>query len=197
VARRTPRADRTDPSQALVARVRDRLKQARLRLGLSLTRLATLSGVSKSMLGAIESGDSTPTILTLWQIAGAWQLPFDSLLAEARQVGTRVLTAAAAKTLSTRDGSFSRRSLFPPDPRRATELYEVTLAAHGEEHAEPHAPGTRENLFVARGLLILQVGDEQHRLEAGDAIVFDADVPHVYGNPTNLPLVMYIVMTTE
>ena len=65
----------------------------------------------------------------------------------------------------------------------------------GIERADAHAPGTIENLVVERGVLDLTVGEEQHRLAAGDAIVFEADVPHVYRNPEQSETVMYLVMT--
>jgi quercetin dioxygenase-like cupin family protein len=36
---------------------------------------------------------------------------------------------------------------------------------------------------------------EVHRLETGDAIVFEADVPHAYVNAGASECVMYLVMT--
>ena len=46
-----------------------------------------------------------------------------------------------------------------------------------------------------RGTLDLTVADEEHQLGAGDAIVFDADVAHVYRNRGRTELVMFLVMT--
>ena len=37
--------------------------------------------------------------------------------------------------------------------------------------------------------------DEVHRLEKGDAILFEADVPHTYRNPGETDALMYLVMT--
>ena len=43
------------------------LKNMRESRGLSLDRLASLTGVSKSMLRQIETGKSSPTIATMWK----------------------------------------------------------------------------------------------------------------------------------
>jgi len=61
----------------------------------------------------------------------------------------------------------------------------------------PHPPGTKENLVVIDGLLGMVIGGDRHQLAAGDAILFDADVPHEYWNDGPKPLRMYLVMTYD
>ena len=63
------------------------------------------------------------------------------------------------------------------------------------EEAEAHAPGTKENLAVSAGEVEVVVGGIGHHLGTGDAISFDADVPHAYKNPGQTDAVMYLVMT--
>jgi len=75
------------------------------------------------------------------------------------------------------------------------EFYELRLAARGVEKAEPHAPGTVENLVVSRGSVEIEVGGIPQHLGPGDAIVFEADAPHAYRNPADEEAVMYLVMT--
>ena len=92
-------------------------------------------------------------------------------------------------------GLFSSRALFPFDELRRVELYELRLAPGGKEIAEPHPPGTNENLVVSLGSVAIEVEDHTEILGPGDAIVFDADVPHAYVNMTSSEAVMYLVMT--
>jgi quercetin dioxygenase-like cupin family protein len=106
-----------------------------------------------------------------------------------------VLAAAQSKVLTSANGSFSSRALFPFDERRTVEFYELRLKPHATEHAEAHAPGTVENLIVTTGELEMVVGKEHHRLSRGDAIQFEAAAPHEYRNPGNVETVMYLVMT--
>ena len=48
---------------------------------------------------------------------------------------------------------------------------------------------------MARGAVEIEVAGRREQLGAGDAIVFEADVPHVYRNRADGETVMYLVMT--
>ncbi len=175
--------------------VGDSLRRLRSERGLSLEKLAKASGVSRAMLGQIELGQSTPTINVVWKIARALGVPFSALLSQQGASTTTVLAAARARILRSRDGSFTSRALFPADLPRHVEFYELHLGPLAEERAEAHPPGTTENLVVTAGTLEMTVAGEARVLATGDAIVFEADVPHVYRNPGTVETVMYLVMT--
>lgn len=184
--------DEADPDIARV--VGANLRRLRLRHGLSLERLGRASGVSRAMLGQIELGRSTPTIAVLWKIARALDVPFSAFTLAQGGGTTTVLRAHRAKWLSSRNGRFSSRALFPFVGARREEFYELRLAAQTVEDAEAHPAGTTENLVVAKGVMDVVVGGEWHRLEAGDAIHFVADVGHSYRNPGAGDVVAYLVM---
>lgn len=148
------------------------------------------------MLGQIETGKSVPTIGLLWKIAVALGVPFATLIASAETPGTLVLRRSTAKLLSSSQGRFSSRALFPFDSERQTEFYELRLAPLHCETAEPHAPGTRENLVVAEGSIEVVSGSERPvALSKGDAVFFEADVPHSYRNLGTDEAVLFLVMT--
>jgi transcriptional regulator with XRE-family HTH domain len=184
-----------DASTDLAPIVGRNLRRLRTQRGLSLERLAKASGVSRAMLGQIELGQSAPTINVIWKIARALGIPFSALISTTAQSGTRLMRTAQSKRLASHDGSFSSRALFPFDEPRRVEFYELRLAAHSEERADAHPPGTLENLVVTAGTVEIDRGDEHHVLGTGDAILFEADVAHVYRNPGNTEAVMYLVMT--
>jgi quercetin dioxygenase-like cupin family protein len=106
-----------------------------------------------------------------------------------------VLRRAEAKVLASPDGRFTSRALFPFAGPRRVELYELRLAPGAVERAEAHAPGTTEHLAVASGAVEITVEGEPTALCAGDAILFHADAPHAYVNPTEAEAVLYLVMT--
>ncbi|MEH6823752.1 MAG: helix-turn-helix transcriptional regulator, partial [Motiliproteus sp.] len=56
------------------------LKALRKEKGWSLDRTAKETGVSKAMLGQIERGESSPTIATLWKIAGGFNTQISTFL---------------------------------------------------------------------------------------------------------------------
>ena len=171
------------------------LRRLRTRRGLSLERLAQISGVSRAMLGQIELGQSAPTINVLWKIARALEVTFSALISARTQSGAMVLRSADAKILTSKDRTFTSRALFPFDEPRRVEFYELRLAAGSVEEADAHPPGTSENLVVTAGSLEIDVAGDTHRLEAGDSILFEADTPHAYRNPGRVETVMYLVMT--
>jgi transcriptional regulator with XRE-family HTH domain len=185
-----------DDSTELPAVLGRNLRRLRTRQGHSLERLAKLSGVSRAMLGQIETGKSAPTIGLLWKISTALGVPFAALLDSQRVRGTQVLRAGSAKILGSANGKFTSRALFPFDGERKVEFYELRLAAGHTEEAEAHAPGTVENLVLVEGRVEIRPGNEPAcRLEPGDAILFEADTPHSYCNTGSREAVLYLVMT--
>jgi transcriptional regulator with XRE-family HTH domain len=171
------------------------LKRLRQRRNLSLEAVSKMSGVSRAMLNQIELARSVPTINIVWKIASAFEVPFSSLITSHEAERMRVLPASQTKILTSATGEFSSRALFPFDGERRTEFYEIRLKGGCIETAEPHSPGTIENLVVTQGTLEITVESEIQRLNPGDAILFQADKPHSYRNPIKDEAVAYLVMT--
>ena len=191
-ATQQPSAESIDELALLIGRNLKRLRQAR---AYSMEQLAKRSGVSRAMLSQVEHGRSVPTIGLLWKIASALDVPFSTLTSQSDTPGTVVLKAAAGKILTSRDGSFVSRALFPFQNERRVEFYELTLKRGAVEDADPHAPGTMENLAVSVGEVEIGTATGLYRLSPGDAIVFEAHVPHSYRNVGTVDAVMYLVMT--
>jgi transcriptional regulator with XRE-family HTH domain len=186
----------TDQSVDLPAIVGRNLRRLRTRRGHSLERLAKQSGVSRAMLGQIETGKSAPTIGLLWKVANALNVPFANLLQTDIPRGAVVLRHTDAKILASSQGQFTSRALFPFEGDRRVEFYELRIGPLHRETSDAHAPGTRENLFVAKGIVEITAGAEKPlTLAEGDAILFEADVPHVYKNLVVTEAVLYLVMT--
>ena len=74
------------------------LRRLRNQRGLSLERLAQISGVSRAMLGQIELGQSAPTINVLWKIASALEVPFSALISRAGPVRARPSCAPSRRS---------------------------------------------------------------------------------------------------
>lgn len=190
-----PIASATEETTELDAIVGENLKRLREERGWNLDVLAGMTGVGRQTLGQIELGRTVPSLGTLWKIATAMGLPFSSLLARPTDTATRIFRRSTAKKIEDADGRFSSRALFSPDDKGSFEFYELFLAARAREDAEAHAPGTRENLLVTQGRLVLELGSESFELSKGDAIAFTADMKHAYVNPSNEECWMSLVMT--
>jgi transcriptional regulator with XRE-family HTH domain len=166
----------------LAGRVAEQLREQRKRRGLSLDQLAQLTGVSRAALSQIETRKTNPTIGVLWKIAAGLGIAFSDLMGETR-TGLSILRRGEAQLLRSTDGRFDSRPLMPAAGIPQVEMYELRLAARSRHASEPHGPGTREIVVVLSGSMRMTVGSHSDELGPGDAVVFDANKPHVYENP--------------
>ena len=58
------------------------LNRYRRSMGLSLDKVAEMTGVSKGMIGQIERGETNPSVSTLWKIANGLHISSTSLFEE-------------------------------------------------------------------------------------------------------------------
>jgi transcriptional regulator with XRE-family HTH domain len=195
VAPRSVEHAHPDTAADLAPIVGKNLRRLRTQRGLSLERLSQASSVSRAMLGQVELGKSAPTINVLWKIARALNVTFSALIDPGTDGVATVLRRADSKVLTSHDGRFTSRALFPFDEPRRVEFYELRLAPGAVEAAPPHPAGTTENLVVNAGALVIETGRERHELRLGDSIQFQADVEHVYRNPGTSDALVYLVMT--
>ncbi|MCW5890747.1 MAG: helix-turn-helix domain-containing protein [bacterium] len=179
--------------RALGAAIGTNVRRERERIGLALDALAARSGVAPDILARLEDGRAVPSLRVVWSLATALGVPFAHLLVQQEgAVFFRVQRAREGRTVISGTGDLRSRLLSPPG--LVPELYELAFRPGAVEAAEPHAPGTVEHLVVLRGGLILHADDAMARLEAGDAVFFQADRPHTYHNPTAAETVVHCVM---
>jgi XRE family transcriptional regulator, regulator of sulfur utilization len=162
-----------------------RIRLLREGMGLSLRELAERSGVSAPMLSQVERGETSPTISVAERIAAGLELSLSQLLRIDEAEGVTVVRRSERR----RNGGGRHRYevLTPALPGLRAEVSLHTLApgaATGEPDDPPmHEPGSRETAVVLDGRLRLLCGGVAHELEAGDAVTFDADLPHHFENP--------------
>jgi XRE family transcriptional regulator, regulator of sulfur utilization len=159
------------------------LKRMRTERQISLDRLAELTGVSKSMLGQIERGETSPTITTIWKIANGLKVSFSAFI-EPTEPANQLLDEADIALLLEDDGKYRVVPFFCVDEQRNFEIFSVTMEPGGRLEAEPHFAGTQEYILIYSGQMTLWVDGARHLLKKGQAFRFDAAVPHGYWNET-------------
>lgn len=158
------------------------LKRMRKSRGLSLDRMAELTGVSKSMLYQIERAQVCPSITTLFKISNALRISLSQLVSTP-QSDTIVVNSKDVRPISSKDHSFRIYPLFPYTPERSFELFYAEISPGGGSSSEAHQAGSWEYVTVFEGELELYVGDKPYTVPQCHAIGFAADVPHSYHNP--------------
>lgn len=157
------------------------LKQIRKEKKLSLDMVSEMTGVSKSMLGQIERGESSPTIATLWKIATGLHISFTALL-EGQEKETEIITKADVVPLYSDEGHFRLFPFFPYDDTRRFEHVYIELDVGSVSCSAPHETGTEEFMIVTQGAVRLKVGEKEYEIKEGNAIGYAADHPHEYAN---------------
>jgi transcriptional regulator with XRE-family HTH domain len=162
-----------------------RVRALRDAMDLSLRDLAERTGVSAPMLSQVERGETSPTLAVASRIAAGLELTLSQLLRLDESDGVSVV-AADERLRGGADGH-SYEVVTPALPGQRAELTIHTLepgaATGGPDDPPMHEPGSRETALVVAGTLRLVCDGEAYDLGEGDAVTFDADLPHHFENP--------------
>jgi XRE family transcriptional regulator, regulator of sulfur utilization len=141
--------------------------------------LAKASGVPRSTVANLESGEGNPSLAVLMKVAGALGAPLDELLASPRaKVRKWSIDDISARN---RGSGLTIRPLVPkPMPDGILET--MSFAPGGYMRGTPHLPGTREYFTCIEGRVAIFVAGERHGLDTGDVLAFPGHVPHSYRN---------------
>lgn len=171
------------PAEPLSQLVCDRVRGLRKSKGLTLEQLASLSGVSRSMLSQIERGAANPTLGVAYRIAQAFGMSLGDLV-DVPAAGGRidVVRVSDRSSLFRDDENCRIRTLSPLHLEKDVEFYELTLKEGGSLVSAPHFEGTREFLTIEQGRVRLTSGKETTELSQGDSAHYPADVPHRIDN---------------
>jgi XRE family transcriptional regulator, regulator of sulfur utilization len=162
-----------------------RVRALREAMDLSLRDLADRSGVSAPMLSQVERGETSPTLAVASRIAAGLELSLSQLLRLDEGDGVSVVRADE-RLLGGRADGHRYEVLTPALPGLRAELSLHSLAA-GSTTGGPgdppiHEPGSRETAYVTEGRLQLVCDGKRYQLGEGDAVTFDADLPHHFEN---------------
>jgi transcriptional regulator with XRE-family HTH domain len=176
-----------------------RIRALREAGGLSLRDLASRSGVSAPMLSQVERGETSPTLQVAERIATGLELRLSQLLRLDEGGAVSVVRTAERRQGGDVAAGHVYEVLTPPLPGQRAEVSVHRLgpnAATGGPGDPPmHEPGSRETALVQHGRVRLHVDGAVHDLAEGDAVTFDADLPHRFENPTEEEAVLLAVVS--
>jgi transcriptional regulator with XRE-family HTH domain len=192
-----------------------RLRDERVRRGMTLRGLAREVGVSASMISQIETSKAQPSVSTLYAITSALGISIEDVFnpplePETTQPMSSYGAIATARDMLDDIRGRRRGPLVRPEERQVLTLDSgVTWELLGE--LPPYTvdflrvtypPGSTSSSggglmrhsgsefgFLLSGELTLTLGFEEMRLGPGDAISFPSDTPHAYRNDGAEPAV--------
>lgn len=160
------------------------LKRIRDERKLSLEKASEITGVSKSMLGQIERGESSPTVTTIWKIANGLKVSFTSLV-NSPDSDTVIVKHSAIEPIAEDNGNYRVYPVFPYENNNHFEIYSLEIEKGSYYNSNAHWDKTEEYITVFDGELTLLVDNKDYTIKKGDSIKFSADKPHAYHNSGN------------
>ncbi len=157
------------------------LKRIRKGRNMSLDMLAEQTGVSKSMLGQIERGESNPTVTTIGKIVEGLRVPFEELI----EIPKREVAIVEKKALTTFRNINDRYRVYviwPFEKGCNFEVYSMEVLPGGVYEAGSHGEDTFEYVTVYSGTLQLEMDGKVYQIEAGNSVRFASDKKHRYEN---------------
>ena len=170
-------------SKAL-ADVGARLKRVRTRRGATLAELSEATGISKSTLSRLESGQRKPSLELLLPIAQAHQVPLDELVG-APEVGDPRVRMSTREVVR-RDGG--RMTIVPLTRQPGAPQAFKIIVEPAEATPEQATHEGYEWLYVLSGRLRLLLADQDMTLGPGEAAEFDTRLPHWFGTAGEQPV---------
>jgi transcriptional regulator with XRE-family HTH domain len=163
---------------AALDQVGDRLKRLRVDRGMTLAGVAAATGISKSTMSRLETGQRRPTLELLLALSHVYRVSLDDLVAAPEEGDPR---------LRLKPSHIKGRTVIPltrhPNGMQAWKIVIPT----SKVTPRPRAHDGSEWIYVLSGHLRVVLGGEDWILGPGDVASFDTLVPHWFGSTGDEP----------
>jgi transcriptional regulator with XRE-family HTH domain len=170
-----------------------KIRDLRLRRGLTVQQLAVATGLSKGFISQVENARTSPSLATLQDLARALETSVAYLVVEEEQV-PYVIRASERPRIQV-GGNTSRVEVLSAQPKRNLELVLAELPPGVSAGEKRHYHHGEECVLVLEGRVSLTCGDHVLVLEQGDSCHYDGRVPHALENTGALTARVLIAMT--
>lgn len=160
------------PVAAALDLVGPRLRRVREQRGLTLTEVANLTGISKSTLSRLETGQRRPSLELLLPLAQTYRVPIDDLVG-APEFGDPRIRLKPRRV--------NGRTVLPLTRPGGIQAWKIVIPTSQSE-PKPRTHDGFEWLYVLSGRMRLVMGDQDVVLGVGEAAEFDTLVPHWFGS---------------
>lgn len=170
-----------DTSAANIAATLDqvgtRLKRLRLQRRMTLTGVANATGISKSTMSRLETGQRRPTLELLLALSHAYRVPLDALVAAPEQGDPR---------LQLKPGRVKGRTVIPLTRQPGMQAWKIVIPT-SKVTPEPRAHDGYEWIYVLSGRMRLVLGDHDWILGPGEIAEFNTTTLHWFGSSGDEP----------
>ena len=174
------------------------IKRQRQAQDLKLADVAKIADISQGMLSKIENAQVSTSLDTLSRLCDVLGLPLSKLFSEYdQQDGSALLVKADQGMEVVRRGTEKGHTYHllnhTRGPKKSFEAYMVSMDDASEEFPTFSHPGT-EFLHLLEGELIYRHGNQLYRMEAGDSLTFEGEIPHGPEQLVQVPIRLLSIM---
>ncbi len=160
--------------------------------GLSLRALAALCDLSPNTISLIERGITSPSVSTLHRLATALGIPITSFF-EDQTENVEVILSRAGERQRSGSASALLESLGAGLEDQTLESFVVTLKPGAGSGKQVMVHAGHELVYCLQGAVEYVVAEQGYRLAAGDALLFEARLPHRWRNRDHEAAVFLLV----
>ncbi len=158
-----------------------RVRELRESRGLSLRTLAEMSDISVNAISLIERGQSSPTVSTLHRLAAALGVSIVDFFGPEDHARVVFVRADRRGKTQTPGGLIENLGIGLAGQR--IQPFLVTLEPGAGSGAEPITHSGQEFVYGLSGQVVYTVSGASYSLGEGDALLFEASLPHYWCNP--------------
>ena len=170
-----------------------KIRDLRLRRGMTVQQLAEASGLSKGFISQVENDRTSPSLTTLQDLARALETSVAYLVVEEDQM-LHVVRADERRRVAV-GGNTSSVELCSAWPKRNLELLIAELPPGVSAGDKRHYHHGEECMLCLEGQVSIACGDQHETLQAGDSVHYDGRVPHAIENCGDTTARVIIAMT--
>ena len=170
-----------------------KIRDLRLRRGMTVQQLAEASRLSKGFISQVENDRTSPSLATLQDLARALETSVAYLVVEEEPVPF-VVRAKERQRLNL-GGNTSRVEVLSASPKRNLELLIAELPPGMSAGDKRHYHHGEECVLCLEGRVTLAFGEHVLLLETGDSCHFDGRVPHAVENADRTTARVLIAIT--
>lgn len=172
-----------------------RVRGLRKERDLSQRELARLAGLSANAISLIERNEISPSVATLHRLATALNVRI-SYFVEGDEDQTNIIHIKASQRPSLSSKGLMVAGLGQRLPGQEVEPFFIALAPGAESGRRPVIHAGHEIVCCLQGTVEYEIDGDIYLLEAGDFLLFEAELPHHWRNPGDERAEMLLILQT-
>lgn len=167
-----------------------KLKQLRTERGFTMEKLADMAECSKAYISQIEKGQVKPSVTLLSRLARAFGVSVSELFRGPAASGKRhwKLKKADRRTIHYPNGKVESQLLttgvFSKKMQPIISIIQPNGGLDSDDSLD-HPEGSEEFVLVLKGEIHFKIEAQTMKLEEGDSLYFDGDLPHRWQNKSD------------